>query len=94
VLEHYRKHVPGKPARVITLNLIITPEYLRALRALRVQHPEVTIYAHRLDRGLSAPEVLATVPGTFWDRERGLNDHGYIIPGGGGFGEIMNNAFV
>ena len=41
-----------------------------------------------------APEVLQTVPGTRWDEERGLNEHHYIVPGGGGFGEIINNAFV
>jgi len=34
------------------------------------------------------------VPGTHWDRERGLDDKQYIVPGGGGFGEIMNNAYV
>ena len=48
----------------------------------------------RLDRGLSPPEVLATVPGTRWDEERGLDEHQYIVPGGGGFGELMNNAYV
>ena len=40
------------------------------------------------------PEVLATVPGTRWGEERGLDDHQYIVPGGGGFGEILNNAYV
>ena len=57
-------------------------------------HPEVTVYAIRLDRGLSNDKVLNSVPGTFWDEEKGLNDNDYIVPGGGGFGEIMNNAFV
>ena len=52
------------------------------------------VYAIRLDRGLSPEEVLDTVPGTHWDRERGLNDKHYIVPGGGGFGEILNNAYV
>jgi uracil phosphoribosyltransferase len=37
---------------------------------------------------------LANIPGTFWDEERGLNEKQYIVPGGGGFGEIMNNSFV
>jgi uracil phosphoribosyltransferase len=91
VLEHYRRHVQGKPARVITLNLIITPEYVARLRST---WPETIIYAYRIDRGLSPDEVLAAVPGEYPDRERGLNEHGYIVPGGGGFGEIMNNAFV
>ncbi|HZY02215.1 MAG TPA: uracil phosphoribosyltransferase, partial [Anaeromyxobacteraceae bacterium] len=85
------RDIPGTPRKVITLNLIVTPEYLRAMTR---RHPEVVIYALRLDRGLSAPEVLDTVPGTRWDEERGLDDHQYIVPGGGGFGEIMNNAFV
>ena len=91
LLDHYRQHVPGTPARVVALNLIVTPEYIRTLSQAA---PETRIYAYRLDRGLSPAEVLAATPGQFWDRERGLNDQGYIIPGGGGFGEIMNNAFV
>ena len=41
-----------------------------------------------------ARDVLKTVPGTRWEEERGLNDRHYIVPGGGGFGEILNNAFV
>lgn len=91
VLNHYRAHVAGRPQRVIALNMIITPEYIRRLRE---RWPETIIYAYRLDRGLSPDDVLATVPGEIPDRERGLNEHGYIVPGGGGFGEIMNNAFV
>ena len=51
-------------------------------------------YALRLDRGLSPAEVFGTEPGTHWDKERGLDDRQYIVPGGGGFGEIMNNAYV
>lgn len=91
VLAHYRKHVEGQPAHAITLNLIITPEYVRRLRA---EWPDTIIYAYRIDRGLSPDDVLAAVPGEHPDRERGLNEHGYIVPGGGGFGELMNNAFV
>jgi uracil phosphoribosyltransferase len=87
----YKKKVPGNPRRILNLHLIVTPEYLRRMTA---EHPEVGIYAVRLDRGLSPPDVMATIPGTHWDRERGLDDHQYIVPGGGGFGEIMNNANV
>lgn len=91
LLDYYKAHVPGTPARAIALNLIITPEYIRTLK----EHcPTARIYAYRLDRGLSPNDVLNTTPGTHWSRERGLNEHGYIVPGGGGFGEIMNNAFV
>ncbi len=81
----------GKPARVIAVHLIVTPEYLRAIKAAQ---PETVVYAVRLDRGLSPDDVLRTTPGERWEEERGLNDHDYIVPGGGGFGEIMNNAYA
>jgi uracil phosphoribosyltransferase len=87
----YKRAVPGAPRRIINIHLIVTPEYLRRMTA---DHPDVVVYAVRLDRGLSPPEVMATVPGTRWEDERGLTDHQYIVPGGGGFGEIMNNAYV
>jgi uracil phosphoribosyltransferase len=90
-IDTYKKKVPGKPRRIVNIHLIVTPEYLRNMTRA---HPDVIVYAIRLDRGLSAPDVLATVPGTRWDEERGLDDHQYIVPGGGGFGEIMNNAYV
>ncbi len=81
----------GSPARVIALNLIITPEYISNILKT---WPDTIIYAYRLDRGLSPDEVLEAIPGEFPDKERGLNEQGYIVPGGGGFGEIMNNSFV
>jgi uracil phosphoribosyltransferase len=90
-IDTYKKKVPGKPRRIINIHLIVTPEYLRRMAT---DHPDVVIYAIRLDRGLSPPEVMGTMPGTHWDKERGLDDHQYIVPGGGGFGEIMNNAYV
>lgn len=91
VLDHYGATVAGRARKVVAVHCIVTPEYLRHVRT---RHPEVTVYAMRLDRGLSGPEVLQTIPGTRWDEERGLDDHHYIVPGGGGFGEIINNAFV
>jgi uracil phosphoribosyltransferase len=90
-IETYKRQVPGTPRRIVNVHLIVTPEYLRTMAR---SHPDVAVYAIRLDRGLSPPEVLDTVPGTRWDEERGLDDQQYIVPGGGGFGEIMNNAFV
>ena len=57
-------------------------------------HPDVIIYALRLDRGLSPARVLKTEPGTHWDEERGLNNIQYIVPGAGGVGEILNNAWL
>ena len=90
-IQTYRATVAGTPHRIVNIHLIVTPEYLRRMTT---QHPEVVVYAVRLDRGLSPPAVMASVPGTRWDEERGLTDHQYIVPGGGGFGEIMNNAYV
>ncbi len=91
VLDHYRDAGHGSATKVIAVHLIVTPEYLRHVRS---HHPEVIVYALRLDRGLSPADVLAAVPGERWDEERGLTDHHYIVPGAGGLGEIINNAFV
>lgn len=87
----YKDKVPGECRKIICLNLIVTPEYLRRITT---DHPEVIVYAIRLDRGLSPPEVFDTVPGELWDKERGLDDRQYIVPGAGGMGELMNNAYV
>ena len=38
--------------------------------------------------------VLDHVPGEKWAEESGLTDKQYIVPGGGGLGELMNNAYV
>lgn len=90
-LDHYKKNVDGRAQKLLALHLIVTPEYLKTVTQA---HPDLVIYAVRVDRGLSSAEVLRSVPGTHWARERGLNDKHYIVPGGGGFGEIMNNSFV
>ena len=90
-LAHYKNVVGGAAKRYVALHLIVTPEYLR--RTLR-DHPDLHIIALRVDRGLSEPTVLKAVPGEYWDLERGLDDKHYIVPGGGGFGEVMNNSFV
>lgn len=85
-LDHYA--TLGRVRKAIAVHLIVTPEYLRRLR------DRVTVYAIRLDRGLSRRDVLATVPGTRWAEEKGLNPRDYIVPGGGGFGELLSNAEV
>jgi uracil phosphoribosyltransferase len=90
-ISTYKEKVPGVPRRIVNIHLVVTPEYLKKMTK---DHPEVIVYAARLDRGLSAPDVLDTVPGTRWDEERGLDDRQYIVPGGGGLGELMNNAWV
>jgi uracil phosphoribosyltransferase len=91
VIEQYGADTYGHPGKIISVHLIITPEYLRYVTK---KHPEVTVYALRLDRGLSPPDVLEATPGERWDEERGLTDKHYIVPGGGGLGEVMNNSFV
>lgn len=90
-LTHYKTRLEGTPGRCITLHLIVTPEYIRNVLAA---HPDTQIYALRLDRGLSPPDVLACVPGARWKDERGLDEHQYIVPGAGGVGELLNNAWV
>lgn len=90
VLRHLEGQY-GKPAQVLLLHLIVTPQYLRFIAE---NHPEAQVFALRLDRGMSAPEVLSTALGERWPEENGLTPNDYIVPGGGGFGELMNNAFV
>ena len=90
-ISHYKTALQGEPAKCIAMHLMVTPEYIRNVKAA---HPEAVIYSLRLDRGLSSPEVLACKPGERWDEERGLNDQQYIVPGAGGVGELLNNAWV
>ncbi|MBM4397710.1 MAG: uracil phosphoribosyltransferase [Deltaproteobacteria bacterium] len=89
VVRYYRERAKGAPSMLVSLNLIVTPEFLaRVTREV----PDLRVYAFRVDRGLSPADVLAKVPGEDWERERGLDDHDYIIPGAGGLGEVLNNA--
>ncbi len=81
----------GKAKKFIALHLIVTPEYLKNVQK---RHSDLIIYALRLDRGLSPPDILSTRPGEKWELERGLNEEQLIVPGGGGFGEILNNSYV
>lgn len=90
-LDHYKKISDAQPIQIIALHLIVTPEYLQNVLQ---KHPEIQIYCFRVDRGLSPKEILDLPPGLKWDLEKGLNQMDYIVPGGGGFGEIMNNSFV
>lgn len=90
-IEMYKKKVAGRMKKVVCLHLIVTPEYVRRMTT---DHPDALIYALRIDRGLSAPEVFPTAPGELWEKERGLDERQYIVPGGGGMGEVMNNAWV
>lgn len=88
-VEHLRESW-GEPARVLVLPLILTPEFLR--RVLD-ELPQAIVHGVRLDRGLSPADVLEATPGARWAEERGLNDAGYIVPGAGGVGEVLNNSW-
>lgn len=90
-LDHYATRLDGTPGTCIAMHLIVTPEYLKNVLH---KHPQTRVYAFRLDRGMSSADVLGTVPGTRWSEERGLDDHQYIVPGAGGIGEILNNAWI
>lgn len=90
-LDYYKTALAGRPAKCIAMHLVVTPEYIRRVREV---HPDAVIYALRLDRGFSTERALAEAPGKYWDEERGLNDKQYIVPGAGGVGEILNNAWV
>jgi uracil phosphoribosyltransferase len=91
VIDEYMKNTKKPPKKIITAHLIITPEFIKNLHS---KYPDVIIYSLRLDRGLSSEEVLKSVPGTYKDREKGLDERQYIVPGAGGVGEIINNSFV
>ncbi|MCS6838680.1 MAG: uracil phosphoribosyltransferase [Bdellovibrionaceae bacterium] len=88
-LDHYLNHIEGTALKFIAAHLIVTPEYLKRIT---VTYPQVKIYAYRVDRGLSHPSILAKTPGEDWEQEKGLNDYGYIVPGAGGLGELLNNS--
>ena len=91
VIDHYKANLGGNPRALAAVHLIVTPEYLRRMTT---QFPNLHIFAIRLDRGLSDADVLQTIPGTRPDEERGLTDNQYIVPGAGGVGEVLNNAWI
>lgn len=88
-LEHYFEHY-GRPAQILIMPMICTPEYLRAVLDF---DEGLRIHAGRVDRGLSKEEVLACRPGERWDEECGLDETNYIVPGAGGMGEELNNSW-
>lgn len=90
-LDFYKTQTEGPARKFIAIHLIVTPEYLKKLKD---SHPDLVIYALRLDRGLSSKAILDSTPGEFWDQEKGLNQNQYIVPGAGGLGELMNNSYV
>jgi uracil phosphoribosyltransferase len=88
-VDHYQEHY-GRPSRIVAMPMIATPEYQTAVLG---RYEDLVVYTSRLDRGLSPPEVLKARPGERWREERGLNENGYIVPGAGGMGEVLNNSW-
>ena len=91
VLEHYATSGAGRASHVVFAHLIVTPEYVRRVHAAQ---PDVRIHAIRLDRGSSTDHALASLPGQYPAEESGLDNHQYVLPGAGGLGEVLNNAWV
>ena len=89
-INFYKEHVAGVELKFITMHLIVTPNYIARLKQ---QHPEVKVYAIRLDRGNSSAKAMKTIAGTYPEEESGLNEFDYIVPGAGGLGELMNNSY-
>lgn len=90
-VDVYHELPGGAPRAVCAMHMMVTPE---AVQRVGQQHPDVRVFAGRLDRGLSSDRALASEPGTFPDEERGLNDVQYIVPGAGGMGEMLTNSWV
>lgn len=88
-IDIYKKDIPGPAKKYVAMNLIVTPEYVAHMAQ---HHPDVIVYAVRMDRGLSPDAVLQQPLGT--KGETGLNEKQYIVPGLGGLGELLNNSWV
>jgi len=89
-VQYYESLASPGPKLYCLLHLVVTPEYLRRMQ--NECEANIHIFAVRLDRGLSPEEVLETPLGTKWANEIGLNANDYIVPGVGGFGEVLSNC--
>jgi uracil phosphoribosyltransferase len=89
-ISHYKENIEGKATQFISMHLIVTPNYIQRMKQ---DHPDVKVYAIRLDRGMSSQRALEAMPGEYPEEENGLNETQYIVPGAGGLGELMNNSY-
>lgn len=90
-IDLYEKNIEGRAKNYIALHLIVTPEYLKKVLNFS---DKIQVFALRVDRGLSTDEVLKSPLGLHWEKEKGLNEKQYIVPGAGGLGELLNNSYV
>jgi uracil phosphoribosyltransferase len=89
-IDYYKNKVDAKASKFISMHLIVTPNYIARMKQ---DHPDLIVYAVRLDRGISSQRALEAIPGEFPEEENGLNETQYIVPGAGGLGELMNNSY-
>lgn len=54
VIHFYQENF-GKPKKFVVVNLVITPQYLRHLRTIKAR---ISVYAARLDKGLTADDFI------------------------------------
>jgi uracil phosphoribosyltransferase len=90
-VDYYENQIEGRARQFIALHLIVTPEYLKKVLT---HSKRIQVFALRVDRGLSPADVQASPLGLYWEREKGLNEKQYIVPGAGGLGELLNNSYV
>ena len=87
---NFYKRQGAKALKLISLHLVISPEFIRKIKA---EQPDLLVYAFRVDRGASSAKAKNAIPGEFLDEESGLTDIQYIVPGLGGLGELINNSY-
>jgi len=87
---NFYKREAVRPLKLISLHLVISPEFIRKIKA---EQPDLLVYAFRIDRGASSIRAKSATPGEFLDEESGLTDIQYIVPGLGGLGELINNSY-
>ena len=91
-LDYYKTALEGTPAKCIAMHLIVTPEYIRHVLEA---HPDARhLRAAPRSRPLAAARAHAPSPARTGTRSAGSTSIQYIVPGAGGVGEILNNAWV
>ena len=91
VLRLYQDYGSEKAIGRVAMHMIAAPE---AIQRTAKQDPAAHLWTCRVDRGCSPDHVLQTKLGTHPELESGLNEKQYILPGAGGLGEVLTNAFI
>ena len=91
VLDLYRDYGSEQALARVAMHMIAAPEAIRSTARL---DPAAHLWTCRVDRGASPEHVLGTKLGAHPELESGLNEKQYILPGAGGLGEVLTNAFI